>query len=141
MKNLVLYQSKTGNTKKYAEDIAKAINADIYPLKRFRIKKVRNYDNIIFGGWVMGGNIQGLYHVRFYQFRGSFDINKLKFPYSWAMKRSIGMMANDPEQAANYEQLQKIYDHPIEFYDQAKVDKVISVIKSLEAQENKASEA
>ena len=60
MKNLVLYQSKTGNTKKYAEDIAKAINADIYPLKRFRIKKVRNYDNIIFGGWVMGGNIQGL---------------------------------------------------------------------------------
>lgn len=183
MKNLVLYQSKTGNTKKYAEDIAKAINADIYPLKRFRIKKVRNYDNIIFGGWVMGGNIQGLnkfladyelymkdkniivfsvgmsypnqqgreelisqnlldlYHVRFYQFRGSFDINKLKFPYSWAMKRSIGMMANDPKQAANYEQLQKIYDHPIEFYDQAKVDKVISVIKSLEAQENKASEA
>jgi flavodoxin len=33
MKTLILYTSKTGNTKTYAEDIAKQVNADVAPLK------------------------------------------------------------------------------------------------------------
>ena len=60
MKTLVLYQSKTGNTEKYANDIAKRVNADIFPLKRFKAKKLSEYDTIVFGGWVKGGKIQGI---------------------------------------------------------------------------------
>ncbi len=60
MKTLILYQSKCGSTKAYAEDIAKATGADVYPLKGFRLKKMKDYDTIVFGGWVQGGSIQGL---------------------------------------------------------------------------------
>ena len=121
MKTLILYTSKTGNTKAYAEDIGRQVSATVAPLKGFRAKKMLDYDTIVFGGWVQGGTIKGLdkflsnyksiekknvivfsvgmsipssdarslmieqnlldmYHVRYYQFRGSFDMKKLHFP-------------------------------------------------------------
>ena len=56
MKTIVLYTSKTGNTAKYAEEIASQVGADVKPLKKFRWKKeLKDYDCIVFGGWVMGG--------------------------------------------------------------------------------------
>lgn len=61
MKTLVLYNSKTGSTKKYAEDIAQMVDGDVYPLKKANLKKIiDNYDIIVFGGWVKGSQIQGI---------------------------------------------------------------------------------
>lgn len=60
MKTIVLYHSMTGNTKAYAEDLAKRVNADILPLKKAKGKKLAAYDTVVFGGWTMGGTIQGL---------------------------------------------------------------------------------
>lgn len=60
MRTIILYESQTGSTKKYAEDIARAVSADVFPLKKFKLKKLKDYDTIVFGGWVMGGAIQGL---------------------------------------------------------------------------------
>src|SRR5574344_66080 len=129
MKTLILYTSKTGNTKAYAEDIAKQVAADVAPLKGFRMKKMLDYDTIVFGGWVQGGTIKGLdkflsdyksiekknvlifsvgmsiptsdgrslmieqnlldmYHVRYYQFQRSFDMQKLHFPESFMISNS-----------------------------------------------------
>jgi menaquinone-dependent protoporphyrinogen IX oxidase len=172
MKTLILYTSKTGNTKAYAEDIAKQVAADVAPLKGFRMKKMLDYDTIVFGGWVQGGTIKGLdkflsdyksiekknvlifsvgmsiptsdgrslmieqnlldmYHVRYYQFRGSFDMKKLHFPESFMISNSLKMIANDPAAAPDQQALMGIKDHPIEFYDSEKVAKVVSVINQL----------
>ena len=172
MKTLVLYQSKTGNTEKYAQDIAKRVNADIFPLKRFKAKKLAEYDTIVFGGWVKAGKIQGIdeflsnwdlmkeknviifsvgmsfadkdtraamietnvlydYHMRYYQFRGSFDFNKLGPIEKFLMKKAVGQIANNPELNANQAALAGILENPIEFYDQEKVDRVVTVIETL----------
>lgn len=61
MKTAVIYNSKTGSTKKYAEDIAARVDGDVFPLKSFKFKKMLpEYDTIIFGGWVKGSQIQGI---------------------------------------------------------------------------------
>ena len=60
MKTLVLYQSSSGSTKKYAEEIASSVKADLLPAKKFKKKMIPQYDTIVFGGWVMGGKIKGI---------------------------------------------------------------------------------
>ncbi len=60
MRTLVLYESKVGSTKKYAEDIAAKADADVMPLKKFKWKNLKNYKVVVFGGWVKGGVINGL---------------------------------------------------------------------------------
>jgi menaquinone-dependent protoporphyrinogen IX oxidase len=172
MKTLILYTSKTGNTKTYAEDIAKGTLADVFPLKGFRLKKMTDYDTIVYGGWVRGGVIQGLdkflseydsikeknviifgvgmalpssdgrsllieqnlldmYHVRFYQFRGAFDMQKLNFLDRMMLQKSLQIMIDDPANADNRDALLRISKEPLVCYDREKVDKLISVINSL----------
>ncbi len=60
MRTLVIYQSLTGSTQKYAEDIARAVSGDAIPLKKLKAKILPDYDCVVFGGWVRGGQIQGL---------------------------------------------------------------------------------
>lgn len=162
-----MYESKTGNVKRYAEDIAKAIGAEIMPIKKFKMRKASQYDCLVFGGWVKGGNIQGIddflfdyesfkdkeviifssgmaiptvegraalisqnlldnYHVRFYQFRGSFDFKKLKRIDAFMFRNALKMMEKKGEESVSF-----ILERPIEFYDREKVEKVIRVINSL----------
>ncbi len=58
MRTLILYHSKTGNTQKYAEDIAAAIKCDVLPFKKFKKKMIDQYDTIVFGSRVVGNRIQ-----------------------------------------------------------------------------------
>lgn len=60
MRTIVLYESKRGSTKAYAEDIAHAIGAEAMPLKKFKWKEVGEYDTIVFGGWTRGSVIMGI---------------------------------------------------------------------------------
>lgn len=172
MKTLILYVSKSGNTKAYAEAIADALGTTAYPLKSVKPKKWADYDTIVFGGWVMGGKIQGLdrflqnwdlisdknvivfangmgypdaqtrkdlitgnlldlYHLRFYQLRGSFDFSKVKFPYSFLLNVTMQRMASDPTQAATLEVLKQAKENPIVYFDQEKIDYIVSVIRNL----------
>lgn len=57
MKTAVIYNSKTGFTKKYAEWIAEAVSADCFELKTAKKKDFDRYDTIIFGGWACAGKI------------------------------------------------------------------------------------
>ena len=174
MRTLVLYQSQNGSTAKYAKDLAERVGAEVFPLKKFKLKKAPEYDTIVFFGWVMGGNIQGLnnfltvwddiseknvivvgvgmsiptpegrrtlieqnvldiYHIRFYQMQGSFDMQKLKFPYSFLMKNTLRQIENDPE--STQKAVLTIRDHPLEVYDHAKMDRLVEVINGLSIQE------
>lgn len=171
MQSIVLYVSQVGSTKKYAEDIAKTISAEVMPLKKFKWRNLPNYNLIIFGGWVMGGKIKGLddflahydemkdknvivfssgmsipskegrdeiintnildlYHVRYYQLRGSFDMSKLPFIQKTMMKYTIKLMETK-QGAANSAMIKEMVEHPFDYYDQEGIDKIIRVASKL----------
>ncbi len=60
MKTIVIYNSQTGFTKRYAEWIAEAAGADCLELSAAKKKDLAAYDAIIFGGWACAGNISKL---------------------------------------------------------------------------------
>lgn len=64
MRSIVIYRSKTGFTKRYAEWIAEAIGADLKPLGKLSKKELADYDVVIYGSGVMGGMIMGLDKMR-----------------------------------------------------------------------------
>jgi len=60
MKALVIYTSQTGFTKRYAEWIAKRLQADLLDVHDAKKKKKEffdTYDAIIYGGWLMAGKV------------------------------------------------------------------------------------
>ena len=173
MRTLIVYFSKTGNTKKYAEDIAAAVKCEAIPLKKFKKKMIDEYDTIVFGSRVMGnriqkvddflanydlmkeknvilfavgmslvsketranlisGNLLDLYHIRFYQLRGGFDYGKLSFFEKLLMSNSLRMIQNDPNATVDQQMLLKLKETPMEFYDDAGVDRIISVIRKID---------
>lgn len=59
MKTLVLYESHTGYTRRYAQWISEAFRADILPLKEATSALLRDADLVIFGGSIRGSIISG----------------------------------------------------------------------------------
>jgi menaquinone-dependent protoporphyrinogen IX oxidase len=57
---LVLYASKYGFTKKYAEWISSELNGDIYSIKDFKQNIINNYNTIILGSGLYAGKIDGI---------------------------------------------------------------------------------
>lgn len=57
MRIVVIYNSKTGFTKRYAEWIAEATGADCLELSAAKKKDLTAYEAIIFGGWACAGSI------------------------------------------------------------------------------------
>ncbi|MEE1195588.1 MAG: flavodoxin domain-containing protein [Lachnospiraceae bacterium] len=60
MKTVVIYNSQTGFTRRYAEWIAEAAGADCFELTEAKKKSMDEYDAIIFGGWACAGGISKL---------------------------------------------------------------------------------
>lgn len=60
MKTIVIYNSQTGFTKRYAEWIAEAAGADCLELSAAKRKNMDTYKAIIFGGWACAGSISKL---------------------------------------------------------------------------------
>ena len=59
VKTIVVYRSKTGFTKKYAQWIAEELQADVREYKRVTPEELHCYDTIIFGGGLYVGGING----------------------------------------------------------------------------------
>lgn len=57
MKTIVIYNSQTGFTKRYAQWIAEAAGADCLELSSAKAKDLTGYEAIIFGGWACAGSI------------------------------------------------------------------------------------
>lgn len=57
MKTVVIYNSQTGFTKRYAQWIAEATGADCMELNEAKKKSMDEYDAIVFGGWAVAGTI------------------------------------------------------------------------------------
>ncbi len=60
MKGIILYQSKYGATKKYADWLAEETGYDCMETKKASLSSVQNYDIIILGGGVYASGIAGL---------------------------------------------------------------------------------
>ncbi len=60
MKTIIIYNSQTGFTKRYAEWIAEKSGADCYELNEAKKKNMDNYDAVIYGGWACAGGISKL---------------------------------------------------------------------------------
>ncbi len=76
VKTIVVYNSKTGFTKRYAEWIAEAAGADCLELSIAKKKDLTSYEAIIFGGWACAGSIR-----KISWFKGNID--------KWADKKRI----------------------------------------------------
>ena len=57
MKAIVIYNSQTGFTKKYADWIAEATGCETVPLKKAGKVKLAEYDAVVFGSWCMAESI------------------------------------------------------------------------------------
>lgn len=59
-KILVIYKSKYGSTKRYAEWIANDANADLFEISMVRDNDLQKYDTIVFGGFLHAVGISGI---------------------------------------------------------------------------------
>lgn len=60
MKTIVIYNSQTGFTQRYAHWIAESANADCVEYSTAKAMDLDDYNTIIFGGWAVGGSISKL---------------------------------------------------------------------------------
>lgn len=60
MKTVVVYKSKSGYTRTYAEWIAEELGADLKENNRLKAEEMLGYDTIIYGGGMYAGGINGL---------------------------------------------------------------------------------
>lgn len=60
MKTVVLYRSKSGFAKKYAEWIAEALSADIFEASKVTSNIFAGYDTVIYGGGLYAVGINGV---------------------------------------------------------------------------------
>ena len=97
MKTVVIYNSQTGFTKRYAKWIAKAAGADCFALADAKKKSLAAYEAIIFGSWACAGSISKLNWFKS-------NINK------WADKKLIAFCVGaSPIDSPDIEQALKQY--------------------------------
>lgn len=60
----VVYRSKYGSTKKYAEWIASEVNADLFEGSQVKMKDLLTYDTIVFGGGLYAVGILGFPEIK-----------------------------------------------------------------------------
>ena len=60
MKGIILYSSKYGATKRYAEWLAEETGFDCVETKKAKIEDVKQYDTILLGGGIYASGIAGL---------------------------------------------------------------------------------
>ena len=59
-KIVVVYKSKYGSTKKYAQWIAEEAKADLYERSQIDVRKLMEYDTIVYGGGLYASGIAGV---------------------------------------------------------------------------------
>lgn len=61
---VVVYKSKYGSTKKYAEWIAEALQADLFEASKVKADDLSKYGTVIYGGGLYAGGIIGFSLIR-----------------------------------------------------------------------------
>ncbi len=64
IKIAVIYQSKYGSTKRYAELIAQKLNAEVFSVHAFDASSIDSYSTVLFGSSVHIGKVKGIDFVK-----------------------------------------------------------------------------
>ena len=64
MKKIVVYQSGTGFTAKYAGWIAGELGCEAKEYKKMKADELKDYDMVIYGGWIMANMVFGYDKVK-----------------------------------------------------------------------------
>lgn len=64
MKAIVIYKTKTGFTKRYAEWICEELKCEISNYRNFHQSDLKNYDFVIYGSRIHAGKIDGLKKIK-----------------------------------------------------------------------------
>ena len=59
-KTAVIYYSKYGTTRRYAEWIASELEAELFDARKFKKKDLSRFDTIVYGGGIYAGGIKGI---------------------------------------------------------------------------------
>lgn len=59
-KTAVIYESKYGFTKRYAQWIAESLSCPVFERKQFRTQDFPHYETIIYGGGLYAGGVSGI---------------------------------------------------------------------------------
>ncbi|SDK11600.1 flavodoxin domain-containing protein [Natronincola ferrireducens] len=66
---IVIYQSKYGATKKYAEWLVEELSCDLIETKKATIQQIEKYDTVILGGGIYATGIAGISFLKKHQER------------------------------------------------------------------------
>ena len=58
--SVVIFESKYGSTKRYAEWISKELSCALFSKKDFKTQDFNNYETIIYGGAIYAGGVSGI---------------------------------------------------------------------------------
>lgn len=64
MKRIVVYESGTGFTAKYAGWIAQRLGCEAKKFKNVKQGELETYDLVVYGGWIMAGMITGFNKIK-----------------------------------------------------------------------------
>ena len=56
---LIIYNSRGGSTRRYAQLLASATGGSAVPMKEVRPGQMQAADTVVFASWLMAGNLQG----------------------------------------------------------------------------------
>lgn len=59
-KTAVIYESKYGSTKRYAQWIAEALSCPLFERREFPVQQLSEYEVVIYGGGLYAGGISGI---------------------------------------------------------------------------------
>ena len=113
-KSIVIYKSKYGSTKKYAQWIAESLTCPVKDIKDVSAKDLAQYDTIIYGGGLYAGGISG-----FKKFLSLLDLKNLK---NWESKELVMFMVGttNPRDTERYQEVAN-RNIPDEYKDKFKV--------------------
>ena len=59
-KTAVIFKSKYGSTRKYAQWIAADLQADLFAADKIKVRDLAPYQTIVYGGYLYAGSIAGI---------------------------------------------------------------------------------
>ena len=136
MNKVVIYQSGTGFTAKYAGWIAERLGCEAKEYKSVNTKELMDYDMVIYGGWIFGGMVFGYDKIRELNLK-----NVIVF--------GVGMTVPSEEVAAKIAEQNQIPRDRFYYYEGGYAPQKVKIIKkmmmnmikkSLEKKENKTAD-
>lgn len=136
MKRIVVYQSGTGFTAKYAGWIAEELGCEVKEYKSVSKNELAEYDMVIFGGWIMAGTVVGYDKIKAFNLA-----NVVVF--------GVGMSMPDDEVAAKIASQSKIPQERFFYFEGGYAPQKLGAMKkmmvnmikkSVEKKENKTAQ-